>query len=250
MKEALFAIVMGLGLMAGLEKAGAQEEEKPTPKPPYLAPVPDYGHWTVTFKYENAPVTDSNSGGSTGPAAAKPPVPATVAVAPTASTATNAPTASTAPDGFPTVIDTIKTGDLRGVVLTFSNGTSRQFTCQGDWVLTSTAKGAQVGIVNSSWAPYVYYTTGFILLDGVKIDLSTFKETAKHNGVLAFHYKSGDADVWISIDSMLPLTVKRSGVEVTYQFLNPPPRPFPIPQDQESLLQKEQQAYQSTKSMR
>jgi len=248
MKPIFFTIIMVLGLTAGQERVWAQVDEKPVPKPPYLAPVPDYGHWTVTFKYENAPVSaTSSTGDSTSPTAAKPAVTTAAAVAPVATTA---PTATAAPDGFPTVIDTIKTGDLRGVVLTFANGTSRQFTCQGDWVLTSTSKGAQVGIVNSSWAPYVYYTTGFILLDGVKIDLSTFKETAKHNGVLAFHYKSGDADAWIDIDSMLPLAVKRSGVEVSYQFLNPPPRPFPIPQDQESLLQKEQAAYQSTKSMR
>jgi hypothetical protein len=73
---------------------------------------------------------------------------------------------------------------------------------------------------------------------------------AMHNGVPAFHYKSGEEDIWIDVGSMLPLTAKKNGVEADYQFLTPPPRPFVIPKDQAALLQKEQAAYQSTRSMR
>jgi len=231
MKRKFLAILIGLGLMAGLEMAPAQTAEKPAPRPPYLADVPDYGHWIVTFKY--TPDASTGAAGSTtgGPGAdgAKPP---------------------TAPDGSLTAIETIKTGDLRGVTLTFGDGTSKQFTCQGDWVLCSTPKGPQLGFATSTSRPYAYYTAGFILLDGVKIDPSTFKEASPRNGVLAFHYKSGDVDVWIDPGSMLPLAAKQNGVEASYAFLTPPPKPFDIPKDQESLLKKEQSAYKATRAMR
>jgi hypothetical protein len=80
--------------------------------------------------------------------------------------------------------------------------------------------------------------------------MSTFKETGLHNKEIAFHYKSGQTDVWIDPSTMLPMAVKKDGVEASYEFLTPPPRPFPIPKDQESLLQKEEGAYKATSSMR
>jgi hypothetical protein len=246
MKPIFFAILIGLNLMIGLDMTRAQADEKPVPQAPYLAPVPDYGHWRVTFKYDPS----KPAPGASGATAATPPAAPTAAAVSPAPATPAAPAAPSTPDGSPTAIETIKTGDLRGVTLTFADGKSQQFTCQGDWVLRSTPKGPQLGIATPTAHPYIYYTTGFILLDGATINMSTFKEAAKHNGVMAFHYKSGDVDVWIDPDSMLPLAAKQNGVEGSYEFLTPPPRPFDIPKDQESLLQKEMEAYKSTKSMR
>jgi hypothetical protein len=233
MKKTFLAMLIGLNLAAGLELARAQTDEVPVPKPPYIEPVPDYGHWMVRFKYRKAE-TPTAAASATGSPAAAPP----------------APPAPSPSDGSPTSIETIKTGDLRGVTLTFSDGTSKEYTCQGDWILNSTPNGPQLSIAIPKALPYGYYTTGFILLDGVKIDPSTFKEAAKHNGVMAFHYRSGGVDVWIDPETMLPLGAKQDGVEVSYQFLTPPPRPFPIPKDQENLLQQEQAALKATSSMR
>ncbi|MDD5350113.1 MAG: hypothetical protein PHQ12_07865 [Chthoniobacteraceae bacterium] len=160
------------------------------------------------------------------------------------------PAPATPPDGFPTIIDTIKTGDLRAVILTFASGTTQQFTCQGDWVLASTPKGSQLSIASPSRSPYIFYTPGFVLLDGVTINPSTFKEEAIHNGVHAFHYRSGDVDAWIDIASMLPLSVKQPGVEATYQHLPAPARPFVIPPDQAALLLKEQEADKKVRALR
>ncbi len=237
MKKTFFATVIGLSLLTGPKIGWAQSDEKlPEPHAPYLAPVPDYGHWMVTFKYKEAPSNGAAS--ATGDPTAAPSVP-------------GAQPAPSAPDySSPTSIETIKTGDLRGVTLTFSDGTSKQFTCQGDWVLSSTPKGPQLSIASPQAIPYVFYTIGFILLDGVTINMSTFKEAALHNKVMAFHYKSGAVDVWIDPNSMLPLGAKQNGIEVAYEFLTPPPRPFPIPKDQADLLQKEEAAYKATKSMR
>ncbi len=222
----IFWILTGLALLLDAPESRAQTDDKPVPKAPYLAPVPDYGHWIVTFKYDGA--TDSTSADD-NTAAAKP---------------------SLVPDGFPTAIDTIKTGNLRGIVFTASDGTTRQFTCQGDWVLSSTPKGPQLLVASLSQRPYTYYTSGFILLDGVTVNPSTFKGAEMYKGNLAFHYQSSDVEVWIDINSMLPLMVKRSGAEASYQFLPAPPRPFVIPDDQANLLQKEQDADQRARTLR
>ena len=131
MKKTFFAIIIGLGFVTGLGTARAQTDEKPAPKPkaPFLAEVPDYGHWTVTFKYGWA-----------------------LPVAPPAATSRRP-----CRTGSPTLIDTIKTGDLRGVTLTFPDGTSKQYTCQGDWVLASTPKGPQLGIATPTWPLYLLH---------------------------------------------------------------------------------------------
>jgi hypothetical protein len=230
MKKTIFAIVFSLSLMTSAEMSPAQSDDKPpTPQEPYIQPVPDYGHWKVTFKYP---------GESAPPAAVS------------ATGTTTAASSSSPSDGSPVSIETIKTGELRGVTLTFNEGPTKQFTCQGNWVLSSTPKGAQLSIAIPTALPYAYYTTGFIFLDKATINMSTFKEVEKHNGVMAFHYKSGDVDVWVDTVTMLPLAAKQDGVEASYQFLTPPPKPFPIPKDQEQLLQKEQAAYKTTSNMR
>ena len=219
MKPLLLLLIAGL-----ISPLFAEEEASPEPKAPFLAAVPDYGHWVVTFKYTpdtaTAPVETDK---------AKPPA---------------------APEGFPTSIDTIKTGDLRGVVLTFADGSTKQFTCQGEWVLASTSKGPQLSIATSTLPPYVYYTTGFVFLDGVTVGPTTYRGLAKHNGKRAFHYKSENVDVWIEPGTMLPLAAEQNGVEITYQFLPPPPRPFVVPKDQAELLQKQQEAYKKVRALR
>jgi hypothetical protein len=233
-------VVVGLGLLVGSHMARAQSDDLPVPKPPYLAPVPKYGHWKVTFKYGKISSPET-TGASASTSSATPP-PASPAPQPETLEAPN-PT-------LPAAIDTIKTGDLSGVTLTFGNGITKEYTCQGDWVLNSSPEGAQLSIASSMSLPYPYYTIGFILLDGVKIDPSTFRETAKHDGVIAFHYKSGDVDVWIDPASMLPLAAKQDAVEVSYQFLPRPTEPFSIPADQAALLKKERQADAATRAMR
>ncbi len=131
MKPLFFTILLGFGLMAGLKMTRAQTEELPSPQPPYIQPVPDYGHWKVTFKYKEA---------APSPAASAPtPVPAPAPASGPAPVPTPAPTPPS--NDTPSAIETIKTGDLRGVTLTFTDGSSKEYTCQGDWVLNSIYPG-------------------------------------------------------------------------------------------------------------
>ena len=221
MSRKLFALFLVAAGMIHAASAFAQSDDKPTPKAPFIAPVPDYGHWLVTFKYSADPdKTDDKT---------KPPA---------------------VPNGYPVTIDTIKSDEMKSVVLTFADGKSKQFTCRGDWIMTSTAKGPQLSIASPSSQPFMFYTAGFILLDKVSLNASNFQGAETHNGVLTFHYKSGDVEAWVDRTTMLPVGAKENSVEVSYQFMTPPPKPFPIPEDQSALLKKEQSAYQATRALR
>jgi hypothetical protein len=214
MKHLFLSLCIGL---AGLtSSAHAQSPTKP--KEPYVAAVPDYGHWMIRFKYE-------------------PPAEGTAAPAPV-------------DPNLPTILDTIKTGDLKSVVLTLSTGTTQQFTYQGDWVLSSTPEGPKLSVATADRPPHPYFTTGFALLDGLTIDNSTFKEATTWNGVPAFHYRIGETDVWIDSATMLPLALRQPGLEASYQFLPPPPKPFLVPEDQEILLKKQRAADKKVRTLR
>ena len=207
----------------------AAQGDKPTPVPPYLAPVPEYGRWTVSFKYDEADA----------------------AVGSDAAAASDAPKASAVPDGFPTLIETTKAGDMRTVALTFLKGAPKQFTCQQDWVLWSTPRGPKVIIADPSHMPYMYYTKGYALLEGVTIGAATFQETEDYNNAPAFHYKSGDTDVWIDVATMLPVGVKRGGVEAVYNFISTSKKiTLKIPPDQAELLQKGLETEKYVRSLR
>lgn len=214
----LLSLCLGL---AGLTlPAAAQSPARP--KEPFIAAVPDYGHWMIRLKYE--PSSESAASGPAAPAQ----------VAPT----------------LPTVIDTIKTGELKSVVLTLSSGTTQQFTYQGDWVLCSSPEGPKLSIATADRPPHPYFSTGFALLDGLTIDNSTFKEATVWNGVQAFHYRIGETDVWIDSATMLPLALRQPGLEATYQFLPAPPKPFLIPEDQEILLKKQRTVDKKVRTLR
>ena len=207
-------------------------DDKPSPRPPYLAPVPDYGKWTVTFKFEPAEPDPAAAGTDADGAAQTPKAPAP-------------------PDGFPSVIETVKAGDLRSVALTFVKGAPKRFICQGDYVLFPTPRGPQIMVVDPSHRPYMYYSTGFAMLEGTVIGAATYQGVEDYNGAQAFHYKNADTDVWIDIATMLPLGVKKGIVEAVYQFIPTPKKPVvTIPPDQAALLEKGIEADKYVRSLR
>ena len=229
MKTKRFAILLGacFAVLVGMVWA-ADEDVNPVPVAPYLAAVPDYGHWTVTFKYPPEPSTPAAPGAS--------------APAPTPTLPVNK-------------YDIIKTGDMMLVTLTAGSGTPKIFYQRGDWIVTvnpENAQQAQVLVPSPDHLPYPYYTKGFMLMDGMTLGPSNFKGLVKYNNSPAYYYQPKGGEVWISPHSMLPMAVKSSkeGLIAEYQFLQPPPAPFQIPGDQASLLQKEQDAYKAVRSMR
>lgn len=228
MKSMRWIILAGLGfvLLGGRLHAQGQEEINPVPQAPYLAQIPDYGHWTVSFKY---PSELPPKAGDTKPVEAPaPPV---------------------------NKIDIIKTGDMMLVTVMSSSGPPKIFYQRGDWIVTvnpQSTQQAQVLIPTPDHLPYPFYTHGFMLMEGMVPGSGNFKGLVKYNHMPAYDYQTKGGEVWIAPDTMLPIAVKSSkaGLIAEYQFLPAPPSPFQIPSGQASLLQKEQEAYKGVGSMR
>ena len=215
----IFSILIPM-LSAGTMRTFAQQSPVPTPKSPYVAPVPSYGHWTVELKSE----------------AAAPPA-----------TAPGNPTPTSQP-GIPTTIETIRTGDLKRVILTYSTGASRQFDQAGPYFLTSSGSRADLFIPHRGEDPYPFYTKGFLFFE--TISPSWFRDVVKIGGVDCFHYENGSTQLWVSVDSMLPVAAKSEGITAHYQFQPAPGSPIVLPPDEKAVLEKEMNAQKASQSVR
>jgi len=200
----------------------AQQSPVPTPKSPYVAPVPSYGHWTVELKSE----------------AAAPPA-----------TAPGNPTPTSQP-GIPTTIETIRTGDLKRVILSYSTGASQQFDQTGIYFLTSDASGSgtKLFIPHPDVPPYPFYTNGFLFFE--TLNPSWFRDIVKMGGINCFHYQNGSTQLWVAVDSMLPVAAKSEGITAHYQFQPAPGSPIVLPPDEKAVLEKEMNAQKASQSVR
>lgn len=226
MKPKKIVLFLGVCLTILIRTVQAEEEINPVPHAPFLAAVPDYGHWTVTFKYPPNPAAKAGD-------------------------------AATAPPPAPPVnqIDIIKTGDMMLVTLSTTGAPPRIFYQRGDWIVTVNPQGSQqaeVLVPSPDHMPYPFYTHGFMLMDGAVLGPNNFKGLVKYNDTPAFYYQTNVGEVWISPHTMLPIAVKsaKEGLIAEYQFLPAPPSPFQIPGDQASVLQKQQDADKAVRSMR
>ena len=206
----------------GTMRISAQPPPALVPKPPYVAPVPIYGHWTVVLESEPA----------TSPAGhhhARPKVES---------------------QQIPTTIDTIRTGDLKRVILSYSTGASQQFDQTGIYFLTSDASGSgtKLFIPHPDVPPYPFYTNGFLFFE--TLNPSWFRDIVKMGGINCFHYQNGSTQLWVAVDSMLPVAAKSEGITAHYQFQPAPGSPIVLPPDEKAVLEKEMNAQKASQSVR
>ena len=215
----IFSILIPM-LSAGTMRTFAQQTPVPIPKAPYVAPVPSYGHWTMELISEAAAT------------------PATVPGSP----------AVTSRPRIPTTIETIRTGDLKRVIITYSTGVPQQFDQAGPYFLTSSGSRADLFIPHRGEDPYPYYTKGFLFFE--TISPSWFKDVVKIGGVDCFHYENGSTQLWVAVDSMLPVAARSGGITARYQFQPTPTSPIVLPPDEEAVLDREIKAYKAYQSLR
>jgi hypothetical protein len=213
----LFAMLPVIALSAGASLSLAQQDGKPVPRPPYVAAIPVNGHWSVTLDASD----------------------------PQAPAGTKAPLAD---EHVPTSIDTIKVGNTKRVTLFFKDGTSRRFDQVDGYFLTASPAGAKLFVPMDASPPYPFYTDGFLFVDHV--NPSTFKGVVTCKGVDCFHYQDGSLDIWIAVDSMLPVAAESGKVTAYFQFMAPPDAPITLPADEELILQKEIGAYNKFRAVR
>jgi len=192
----LLAVISGLGV----ENGPAQQNERVTPKPPYVAPVPLYGHWVITLKFPEKRKLESVS------------------------------------EQNPVSIDTVKTGDLKRVTLVFKDGTSKTYDHFQKYILTASAHGYEIFSHIDDNPPYPFYTDGFLFVEGV--NSTTFKETVKLGAVDCFYYQSASSEVWIAAGSMQPVAAKSNGVMAYYQIQPAPIDSLTLAPDEAAILHR------------
>jgi hypothetical protein len=148
----LFPSLLMLALAAlSANPCGAQQEDIPTPKPPYVAPLPKFGHWAVTLKFIE-PETHGLQSQSAQPQAAP------------------------HDESLPITIDTVKTDNTQRVTLSFKNGTTKQINQVGGYFLMSSTTGLQISTFVPDSPPYQFFTDGFLFVEFIGPE--TFKGLA------------------------------------------------------------------------
>ena len=213
MKPIRLILLISITVLAA--RTFAEPSPVPTPQPPCVAPVPKSAHWTITLKSE-------------------------VAVTPGKS--------QPAPQPMPTTIEIIKTGDTRQVTLSYSDGTSQRFDQAGPYFLTGSASRTELFIPRSGAPSYPFYTDGFLFFE--RVSPSWFKDVVKIEGVDCFHYQNGSAQLWIAVDSMLPVAAVSGGIIAQYQFQPTPGSSIILPLDEQAALDKEIKAYKAYQTVR
>jgi hypothetical protein len=218
MKVIRFLLLILIPLASGATVA-AEPTPAPTPMPPYVAPVPGAAHWIVTLKSKAAA---SPVGPSARPEAG--------------------------PQRAPSTIETIKTGDTKEVTLSYDDGTSQRFDQVGFYFMTGSGSKTELFISNTVHPPYQFYTKGFLFFD--TLDPSWFRGITKVGTVDCFYYNSGAVELWVAIDSMLPVAAKSGGILASFSFLPAPTSPIALPPNEQALLDRQIKAYNTFQSVR
>jgi hypothetical protein len=154
----------------------------------------------------------------------------------------------------PTVLDIIRTGDIRRATLFFANQPSEEinekdgtfFVPTGQGILMTRAVSQALGE-----GPYPFYSPGFLFADWLgRGGPSSFKDVAVYNQARCFHYQEGGDEAWIDVDTMLPVAMKHDGIEADYQFQSPPTSPLQLPPEEATALQKTEDAYKAVNATR
>lgn len=206
----IFATVLfwpGLALVfAQAQDAGTAP---PQPVEPFIAKVPEYGHWTIQLKHLSPPSAPGQP----------PPAPVT-------------------PADEPVLIDVIKAGKRWQVTQTFPTGKSQMYDqAAPDYILQPGPGGLQVITIFKlgGATPYPYFTTGFLFAEWVHhAGLAAFQEVAKINNVPCFHYHQDVRDAWIAVDTLLPVKTAYANLEATFEFRDAPTGPLVFSPEEEA----------------
>jgi len=236
-KRILYMLLGAIG--PAFSPATFAQGETPVPKPPYVAPVPSYAHWTIRIQPASSPASPQSA----------------------------SPTRDTT--SLPLMIDTVKTGGVKQVTLSYAGLPPEQINEKDGIIFLPTPKGTVMvhdsgGVVpNGSGSstpdpvdpemtgPYPLYSPGFLFADwlGGK-GSSSFKNVVLYNQVRCFHYQDGGDEAWIDVDTMLPVATKHEGIEVDFQFLAAPTSPLQLPPEEAASLQKTEDASKAFNSVR
>jgi hypothetical protein len=221
------SLVLAAGLLAAMVSPAWGQEQKPVPIPPYLAPVPATGHWTLHLSRSAASASGT-------------PVPAPVAA------------------GEPDSIEMVKGRSLLFATLTFSGGNVVHLDREGDSYFRRTTAGLE--LLGGFPSPYVL--DGFLFAGWVRTEgTAAFQGVVKYRGATCFYYRNGKGEpaqwdprygqeAWIDVLTMLPIAAKSDGLEVDFQFHDAPSSPLQLPVDEARLVKNREEAVRVMNTIR
>ena len=239
-KQILFLLTFwaGLGLAQEAWAQSAEATPMPIPKAPWLAPIPDNAHWTISITY-TAPGIMANSPQNKVPASQA---------------------------GFSVSLDVIKTGSLKQVTVSLAGGGVQQFDQRGVYFAVRAPEGLRLVSPSNLFPPYRYYSPGFHFVDWVQE--SAFKDVAKYKTILCFHYaevienepgQGGSVrpadpnnikEAWIDVGSMAPVAYKEHALTAEFSFQQPPASPLSFPPDELAQFEKREATDKAFQSIR
>jgi hypothetical protein len=202
------------------------------PVAPYLAPVPNPGHWTIILK-NIAAVSPQN--------AAVAPVPWD--------------------SDEPRTVDVIQAAGISRVTLNFQGAPPVQIDRKGDYYIRRASTGAQLFGTGNGPLSFFALDDGFLFAEWVRQEgASAFKKVVQYKGVTCFYYQNekpemekdpnNGQEAWIDVHTMLPVAAKDDGIEADYQFQAPPDSPPPLSVEEAHLVQARENALKAQSSIR
>jgi len=228
----LRTILFHIGVIALSLSPAAAQDQKLMPVPPYLAPVPGSGHWTITLKHSSGLSPDG------------------VAVA------------STPRDSDePLTIDTIRCGGISRVTLNFETASPIQIDQRGDCYIRKTSTGVRLFGTANGTLSFFALDDGFLFAEWVRREApGAFQKVVQYEGVTCFYYQNqkpetekdptNGQEAWIDVHTMLPVAAKDDGIEADYQFHDPPASPPQLSSEEANLIQARENALNMQNSIR
>lgn len=195
-----------------------QAQEAPHPSPPYLAPVPMRGHWTIKLKRVTSahPLQDQSL-----------------------------------PPDVPTKIEITTVNHAKRTTLTLGDGTTQDFDQEDGYLIFSSSAGLRVVSATERIFQSPFCSDGFLFAEWLRTaGISAFKETVTYRGILCFHYQNGSVDVWTDSNTGYPVAAKDKDIEADYEFLPPPSGPLIFPRQETDALLKAEVALKTLREVR
>jgi len=206
--------------------AGQAQEEGAKPQPPLalVAPVPENAAWKIVLTYQNPD----------GDGAAAPDKPY-------------------APPGYPTKIETVKTGDAFQFTVTYPDGRVERYDQLGNCIVTPGPGGPKLSVADPEQAPFVAYSIDFFLVDWVRAAGEAARNgTVLRDGIRCYHYQDeAGREAWIDAETLLPVSATDGQhTEASFEFQPSPSAPLVFPPEELAAIAKYQRILKAFNSVR
>jgi hypothetical protein len=201
----------------------AHAQDRPAvPHAPYLARVPDNGHWSITLTYPSA----------------------------TPTTASEHSSATKLNSDQPVTIDVERGDGFSATTFSFQSAPTVRVDAEGGYSFLPGPTGPLLYNAGCQF-PISFYTTSFLFSEWLRQQgSSAFDKMIVYHGVPTFHYVNHrppphtnlfdagyGSEVWVNVKTMLPVASKWDGIEADFTYLPPPNSPPQLSPEEIALIQ-------------